>query len=61
MNRGVSMTDIEFFKKDLTPVLSSDMIDNMSNDEFSERAYAWKGKNTIKNNLLLLENKQKND
>lgn len=61
MNRGVSMTDIEFFKKDLTPVLSSDMIDNMSDDEFSERAYAWKGKNTIKNNLLLLENKQKKD
>ena len=50
-NRDVSETPIEFFRKDLLERIDAEMIENMSKDEFSKRAYAWRGKKTILRNL----------
>ena len=50
-NKDVQITPIEFFHNDLLEKVDCDMIENMSKDEFSKRAYAWRGKKTILRNL----------
>ena len=50
-NKDVSETPIEFFRKDLLERIDAEMIENMSKDEFSKRAYAWRGKKTLLRNL----------
>ena len=50
-NKNVCETPIDFFKKDLLWKIDAEMIENMSKDEFSKRAYAWRGKKTILRNL----------
>ncbi len=51
MNRNLSTTPIDFFYEDRLPVLTTARLDSMSKKEFSERAYAWRGKKTIRRNL----------
>ena len=51
-------TNIEFFKTSLTPFLNSEQIENMSDSEFNQRAYSWRGKNVILRNLKYLEGKE---
>lgn len=55
MNKNIAKTPIEFFKTALTPTLTTELVENMSKDEFSKRAYAWRGRNTILRNLKLIE------
>lgn len=55
IDRGTIHTDIPFFSKDLTPILSKDKIENMSVEEFSSRAYSWRKKETVLRNLDILE------
>ena len=43
-----------FFEKSISN-LTLDVLDRMSDAEFSERAYAWRGRDTIRRNLLLLQ------
>ena len=50
-NKNVAITPIEFFRKDLLKKVDADLIENMSKDELSKRAYAWRGKKTILRNL----------
>ncbi len=52
-NEKTAQTPIEFFKNDRIPYVTSDMIDEMSDEEFSVRAYAWRGRKTILRNLSL--------
>lgn len=52
---GTVYTDIEYFKTDATPFLTSDFIKNMNDDVFMTRAYSWRGKQTILRNLGILE------
>ncbi len=52
-------TEIPFFKSNLIPNLSSKLIENMSEAEFSARAYSWRKKETVLRNLFLLETQQK--
>ena len=52
---GTVYTDIDFFKTELLPILTLDSLQNMSDADFSERAYSWRGKNTVKRNLELLK------
>ena len=59
-NRDPVLTPIEFFKEDRTPHLTLDILDSMSEEEFSERAYAWRGRKTIRRNLLLFESEKSN-
>ena len=57
IKKGTIYTQIDFFKEDLTPVLTAQMIEEMSDGEFSVRAYSWRKKETILRNLLILEEK----
>ena len=50
-NKDVKITPIEFFHKDLLEKVDAKMIENMPKDEFSRRAYSWRGKKTILRNL----------
>lgn len=50
-NNDVCETPIEFFHKCLLSKIDYEMIESMSKDEFSMRAYAWRGKKTVLRNL----------
>lgn len=58
INNGTIFTDIDYFKNDLTPKLTSEDIENMSDELFKERAYSWRNKATIIRNLKILEGKE---
>ena len=51
MNKNPAITPIPFFHKDIIPILTKDIINSMTDEKFSERAYSWRGKNTILRNL----------
>lgn len=51
MNKDVPNTPISFFYEDMTPIVTPELIDEMSKDELSQRAYAWRGKKVIKRNV----------
>lgn len=51
-------TDVEFFNENLTPYLTHEDVENMSENDFSERAYSWRGKAVIERNLKILEGKE---
>lgn len=55
IEHGTIYTDIEYFKKDLIPYLTRRDIDGMSDEEFSQRAYSWRGRGVILRNLDLIE------
>lgn len=57
IKNGTIYSNVDFFKENRTSFLSSAMIDNMSEEEFVSRAYSWRGKNTVKRNLNILEGK----
>ena len=57
-SNGTIYSKIDFFNENLTPILTTDLIENMSNDEFKSRAYSWRGKNTIIRNLEILNGKE---
>jgi len=50
-------TPIDFFKADRIPTLDSQVLSQMSEAEFSKRAYAWRGKAPIERNLKAIEMK----
>lgn len=54
-NHKPNKTPIEFFYDSAITMLSSEILDSMDEDEFSKRAYAWRGKKTIKRNLEYYE------
>lgn len=56
---GSIYTDIDFFLENRTEKLDSDLILNMTDEDFSKRAYSWRGRNTVVRNLELFE-KNKN-
>lgn len=50
-NKDIPVTPIEFFHKDTLPCITQQLIENMSDEIFKERAYSWRGKNVILRNL----------
>ena len=48
-------TPIDFFRQERVSFLTSEYIYNISDETFSSRAYAWKGKNCILRNLEIIE------
>ena len=61
IKNGTAYSEISFFKEHLIPSLKVDNIENMTKEEFSLRAYSWRGKETLLRNLRILENKQKTE
>ena len=51
--RGTIWSPIPFFNQRTLPHLTLTPLDGMSDEQFSRRAYAWRGKDTIRRNLLL--------
>ena len=55
---GTLYTDIPFFKENAVAHLTAAAVRAMSDEEFSARAYAWRGREAILRNLDLLEGKE---
>lgn len=51
--RGTIWSPIPFFSQQALPHLTVPVLDGMSDEQFSRRAYAWRGRNTVRRNLLL--------
>lgn len=56
-SQKVEITPIKFFHEDLIKCLTSEILEAMSDEDFRQRAYAWRGKKTILRNLLLFDNR----
>ena len=52
-------TNIDFFKADTLPYLTSERLLDMTDAQFAERAFSWRGRNTIMRNLKILESNGK--
>ena len=55
MKDGTIYTNIEYFKEGVISVLDLHTLDSMSDEEFLTRAFSWRGRNTVRRNLLLFE------
>ena len=58
MNRDVAVTPISFFKENTVYRLTSELVENMPKEQFKERAFSFRGRNTILRNLKLSEEKK---
>ena len=56
IDNGPLYSPIEFFSQCVTPYLTSQDVRLMSDEQFSNRAYSWRGRNTIIRNLEIIEN-----
>ena len=54
---GSIYTPIPYFHENNMPKLTLDILDAMEEDEFQKRAYSWRKRETIRRNLLLLQEK----
>lgn len=54
-NIGIAETEIPFFHENLEYIVTADSLDAMSDEAFAARAYAWRGRETIKRNAGLSE------
>lgn len=55
MNRKAKETAVQFFRESLRYSLTLSELEDMPESEFSERAYAWRGRKTIARNLMIQE------
>lgn len=55
LQSGSIFSPVPYFREKAIPRLTSEILDGMSDAEFAERAYAWRGRQTIRRNLLLTE------
>lgn len=53
--KNAKCSPIEFFNDDVISCLTSKKLDSMTDEEFNSRPFAWRGKETIKRNVLLWE------
>ncbi len=58
-NADPILTPIEFFYRDRIPLLSYELLDNMSDEEFRSRAFAWRKRATLVRNLAILYGESK--
>ncbi len=54
-NKNPKYSPIEFFSEDRIPMLTSDILSKMTEEEFKSRAFAWRRRKTIQRNLEYLE------
>ncbi len=55
LNTGSIFSSIPYFSEHAIAHLSAETVREMSDEDFTARAYAWRGRNTILRNLELLE------
>lgn len=51
MNSKAQITPIEFFHNSIIENITPELINSLSDEEFSQRAYSWRGKDTIIRNI----------
>ena len=56
-NASPEVTPIEFFKKENIFYLTREVLDAMTDEEFSSRAFAWRKRATVERNLEILSKK----
>ena len=56
-NQNPNKTPIKFFYQDRIPCLTREILDSMTDEEFSRRAFAWRKRKTIERNLEILGKK----
>ena len=56
-NKNKAKTPIEFFYKDTVTNLTREILDSMSDEEFSLRAFAWRKRATVSRNIDILSEK----
>ena len=54
---GTIYSPIKFFSENALPFLTSELLESMDDQEFSKRAYSWRGRETITRNAKISENK----
>ncbi|MBR5817152.1 MAG: epoxyqueuosine reductase [Clostridia bacterium] len=54
-NKTAQISPVEFFRDDRVELLTSEYVSSLSDEEFSRRAFAWRGKKTVLRNLELLK------
>jgi len=54
-NKNAPDTKIKFFGSNRTPYLTKKAVEEMTDEEFSSRAYSWRGRKVILRNLEILE------
>jgi len=57
-NKDIPDTKITFFRESRTPCLTPDILDGMSDEEFAERAYSWRKRETVMRNARLMVGKE---
>ena len=55
--RGGARTPIRFFEEDRISLLTEDLLNGMSKEEFRSRAFSWRGKQPLLRNLAILSKK----
>ena len=53
-NRNPKHTPVEFFYRARIASLTKDILDNMSDEEFNKRAFAWRKRKTVERNIEIL-------
>ncbi len=48
-------TNIDFFKNNTIPCLTTEILDLMDDEEFAKRAYSWRKRETIRRNLEIMK------
>ena len=56
LQAGTVFSEIPFFQTDTIPHLTVDLLDGMTDKDFADRAFAWRGRSTVRRNLCLFEN-----
>ena len=54
-HNGTLHSPIPYFSEATIPVLTLEALDNMDDETFATRAYAWRGRPTIRRNLCILK------
>ncbi len=57
LHLGTAVTQIPFFKENLITHLDTETVEEMPNDVFARRAFAWRGRKTVLRNTRILEEK----
>lgn len=58
--KNASFTPIKFFKEDVIALLDMKVLDGMSDEEFYERPFSWRGRAVIERNARLYEKRKSN-
>ena len=54
---GSIFSNIDYFKDSVIPELDTEILNALDGDSFDERAFSWRGRNTVLRNLEILEKK----